>query len=63
MSRLRRPERNKIYEAGADVGRADDLEGSCIFQGRIIEEYERMVEELAWSLSTPACRSRSNKRG
>jgi dTMP kinase len=37
----------KFYEAGADVGLADDLEESFrIFQGRIIEEYERMVEEF-----------------
>ena len=37
----------KFYEAGADVGCADDLEESFrIFQGRIIEEYERMVEEF-----------------
>lgn len=36
----------KFYEAGADLGLADDLEESFrIFQGRIIEEYERMVEE------------------
>jgi dTMP kinase len=37
----------KFYEAGADVGLAADLEESFrIFQGRIIEEYERMVEEF-----------------
>jgi dTMP kinase len=37
----------KYYEAGADVGLADDLEESFrIFQGRIIEEYESMVEEF-----------------
>ncbi len=37
----------KFYEAGADVGLADDLEESFrMFQGRIIEEYERMVEEF-----------------
>ena len=37
----------KYYEAGADVGLADDLEESFrIFQGRIIDEYERMVEEF-----------------
>ena len=37
----------KFYEAGADVGLADDLEESFrLFQGRIIEEYERMVEEF-----------------
>jgi dTMP kinase len=37
----------KFYEASADVGLADDLEESFrIFQGRIIEEYERMVEEF-----------------
>lgn len=37
----------KYYEAGADVGLAEDLEESFrIFQGRIIDEYERMVEEF-----------------
>lgn len=37
----------KFYEAGADLGLADDLEESFrIFQGRIIEEYESMVEEF-----------------
>jgi len=37
----------KFYEAGADVGNATDLEESFrIFQGRIVEEYERMVEEF-----------------
>ena len=37
----------KYYEAGADVGLADDLEESFrLFQGRIIEEYESMVEEF-----------------
>ncbi len=37
----------KFYEAGADLGFTDDLEESFrIFQGRIIEEYERMVGEF-----------------
>lgn len=37
----------KFYEAGADVGLADDLEESFrLFQTRLIEEYERMVEEF-----------------
>ena len=39
--------RMKFYEAGADLGLADDLEKSFrIFQGRIIEEYESMIEEF-----------------
>jgi dTMP kinase len=48
MTRLRAGRAGfKFYEAGADVGLADDLEESFrIFQGRIIEEYERMVEEF-----------------
>ncbi|MGE5820768.1 MAG: dTMP kinase [Deltaproteobacteria bacterium] len=48
MKRLRAARAGfKFYEAGADVGLADDLEESFrIFQGRIIEEYERMVEEF-----------------
>lgn len=48
MKRLRAARAElKYYEAGADVGLADDLEESFrIFQGRIIEEYERMVEEF-----------------
>jgi dTMP kinase len=37
----------KFYEAGADVGLAENLEESFrIFQARIIEEYESMVEEF-----------------
>jgi dTMP kinase len=37
----------KFYEAGMDLGLSDDIE-ECfrIFQGRIIEEYEKMVEEF-----------------
>jgi dTMP kinase len=48
MKRLRAARAGfKFYEAGADVGLADDLEESFrLFQGRIIEEYERMVEEF-----------------
>jgi len=39
----------KFYEAGGDLGLADDLEESFrIFQGRIIEEYESMVEEFGF---------------
>ena len=37
----------KFYEAGADLDLAAGLEESFrLFQGRIIEEYERMVEEF-----------------
>ena len=37
----------KYYEAGMDLGLSDDLEESFrIFQGRIIEEYEKMVHEF-----------------
>ncbi len=37
----------KYYEAGMDLGLSDDLEESFrIFQGRIIEEYEKMVDEF-----------------
>ena len=37
----------KYYEAGMDLDLSDDLEESFrIFQGRIIEEYEKMVEEF-----------------
>lgn len=48
MNRLRASRAEiKFYEAGADVGLAEDLEESFrLFQGRIIEEYERMVEEF-----------------
>ena len=36
----------KFYEAGMDMKLSDDLEESFrIFQGRIIEEYEKMVNE------------------
>jgi dTMP kinase len=37
----------KHYEAGLDMGWADEPEESFkIFQGRILEEYDRMVEEF-----------------
>jgi dTMP kinase len=37
----------KYYEAGMDMGWSDDPEESFkIFQGRILEEYDRMVEEF-----------------
>ena len=36
-----------FYEAGMDMGLSDDIEESFrIFQGRIVEEYEKMVEEF-----------------
>ena len=48
MKRLRAARAGlKFYEAGADVGLADDLEESFrLFQGRIIDEYESMVDEF-----------------
>jgi dTMP kinase len=37
----------KYYEAGLDMGWSDDPEESFeIFQGKILEEYDRMVEEF-----------------
>jgi len=37
----------KYYEAGLDMDWADDAEESFkIFQGRILEEYDRMVTEF-----------------
>ena len=37
----------KYYEAGMDLGLSDDIEESFrIFQARIIDEYEKMVEEF-----------------
>ena len=37
----------KFYEAGMDLELSDDIEESFrIFQGRIIEEYEKMVDEF-----------------
>ena len=37
----------KYYEAGMDLGLSDDLEQSFkLFQGHIIEEYEKMVDEF-----------------
>jgi dTMP kinase len=37
----------KYYEAGMDLGLNDDIEQSFkLFQGRIIEEYEKMVDEF-----------------
>ena len=37
----------KFYEAGMDLDLSDDIEESFrIFQGRLIEEYEKMVEEF-----------------
>jgi dTMP kinase len=37
----------KYYEAGMDLGVSDDIEESFrLFQGRMIEEYEKMVDEF-----------------
>jgi dTMP kinase len=37
----------KYYEAGMDLGLSDDIEESFrLFQGRIIDEYEKMVSEF-----------------
>ena len=37
----------KYYEAGMDLGLSDDLEQSFrLFQGKIIEEYEKMADEF-----------------
>ena len=37
----------KYYEAGMDLGLSDDLEQSFkLFQGHVIEEYEKMVDEF-----------------
>ena len=37
----------KFYEAGLDVGLSDDpYESFALFQGRIMEEYDKMVEEF-----------------
>jgi dTMP kinase len=37
----------KYYEAGMDLGLSEDIEESFrMFQGRIIEEYEKMVDEF-----------------
>jgi dTMP kinase len=37
----------KFYEAGMDVGLSDDpYESFALFQGRILEEYEKMVDEF-----------------
>ena len=37
----------KFYEAGLDIGLSDDpYESFAIFQGRILDEYEKMVDEF-----------------
>ncbi len=37
----------KYYEAGLDIGLSDDpYESFALFQGRILDEYERMVDEF-----------------
>ncbi len=37
----------KFYEAGMDLGLSDDPDESFrLFQGRILEEYEKMVPEF-----------------
>ena len=39
--------RLKYYEAGMDVGLSDDsYESFALFQGRILEEYDKMVDEF-----------------
>ena len=38
----------KYYEAGMDLELSDDIEQSFgIFQGRIVDEYEKMVDEFS----------------
>lgn len=40
--------RLKYYEAGLDMGWSDDVEESfSVFQGKILQEYDRMVDEFA----------------
>ncbi|MFC2037614.1 hypothetical protein ACFLYD_06585 [Chloroflexota bacterium] len=37
----------KFYEAGMDIGLSDDpYESFALFQGRILEEYDQMVDEF-----------------
>jgi dTMP kinase len=37
----------KFYEAGLDIGLSDDpFESFALFQGRILDEYEKMVDEF-----------------
>src|ERR1700683_409801 len=37
----------KFYEAGMDLGLSDDAEESFrLFQGRIVDEYEKMIPEF-----------------
>jgi len=37
----------KFYEAGLDMGWEDDPEDSfTLFQGKILDEYDRMVDEF-----------------
>jgi dTMP kinase len=37
----------KFYEAGLDIGLSDDpYESFALFQGRILDEYEKMVDEF-----------------
>ena len=41
----------KYYEAGMDLGLARDVEESFrIFQGRILDEYEAMAEEMGFQI-------------
>ncbi|HXD33767.1 MAG TPA: thymidylate kinase [Pyrinomonadaceae bacterium] len=41
----------KYYEAGLDMGWADDVEESFeVFQGKILEEYDQMVDEFGLTL-------------
>ena len=41
----------KYYEAGMDLGLARDVEESFrIFQGRILDEYEAMAEEMGFHI-------------
>jgi dTMP kinase len=41
----------KYYEAGMDLGLSRDVEESfCLFQGRILDEYEAMTEEMGFQV-------------
>ena len=53
----------KYYEAGLDLGLSDDpYESYRIFQGRILREYDRLVDEFGLHVvdaAIPSCTSRS----
>ena len=53
----------KFYEAGLDIGLSEDpTESFRFFQGRIVDEYEKMIPEFGLTVLTRRCPSKCSRR-